>query len=151
MKNLSVTTTTKNFSIQKREIHNLVSYLKNHLKLQVKILEINLINQDEILQLNIEHLGHNYTTDIITFNYSEIMDVIDAEIFISLHDCLENSKRFKCSFDNELKRLIIHGILHLIGFDDKSKKDKLIMKKKENELLALLNDNYNLRLSEYAG
>lgn len=151
MKNLSVTTTTKNFSIQKREIHKIISYLKNHLKIQVEYLEINLINQDEILELNIEHLGHNYTTDIITFNYSEIMDVIDAEIFISLHDCLENSKIFKCSFDNELKRLIIHGILHLIGFDDKSKKDKLRMKKKENELLALLNDNYNLRLSEYAG
>lgn len=151
MKNLSVTLTNKHFAVNKLQIHKLVNFIKNHLSLKVNYLEINLVSSSEILEINTEHLNHNYTTDIITFNYSEIMDVIDAEIFISLHDCLNNSKRFKCSFDDELKRLIIHGMLHLIGFDDKTKKEQWKMRKKENELLEIINVNSNLRLSEYAG
>lgn len=151
MKNLSVTVTEKHFAVNKLQIHKLVNFIKNHLSLKVDYLEINLVSSSEILEINTEHLNHNYTTDIITFNYSEIMDVIDAEIFISLHDCLNNSKRFKSSFNDELKRLIIHGMLHLIGFDDKTKKEQLKMRKKENELLEIINVNSNLRLSEYAG
>lgn len=151
MKNLSVTATEKSFLLNKKEIHKLISYLIKQLKLELSYLEINLVNQDEILEINSEYLKHNYTTDIITFNYSEIMHVIDAEIFISLHDCLENSVRFECSFNDELKRLIIHGLLHLIGFDDKSIKEQNKMRIKENELLALVNDNIKLNLSEYAG
>jgi rRNA maturation RNase YbeY len=151
LKNLSVTVTDKHFAVNKLQIHKLVNFIKNYLSLKVDYLEINLVSSSEILEINTEHLNHNYTTDIITFNYSEIMDVIDAEIFISLHDCLNNSTRFKCSFNDELKRLIIHGMLHLIGFDDKTKKEQLKMRKKENELLEIINVNSNLRLSEYAG
>lgn len=149
MKNLSVTLTEKQFSIRKREIHKLLNFLIKSLDLQLNYLEINLVTKEEILELNVEHLNHNYTTDIITFNYSEIMHVIDAEIFISLHDCLENSTRFNCSFNDELIRLVIHGVLHLIDFDDKTKEEQTRMRKKENELLALVKDNFNLRLSEY--
>lgn len=98
-------------------------------------LEINFINANEIVRINQEYLKHDYSTDIITFNYSEENNLIDGEIFISVEDALENAKKFKISTKEEIFRLIIHGILHLLGYDDLKKKDKNIMKRLENRLL----------------
>ena len=69
MKNLSVTVTDKHFAVNKLQIHKLVNFIKNYLSLKVDYLEINLVSSSEILEINTEHLNHNYTTDIITFNY----------------------------------------------------------------------------------
>lgn len=124
-----------NYKINKILIHKLLSFLKKELKISINSLELNFIEKEEIILINKQYLGHNYSTDILTFNYNKNNNSIDGEIFISVDDALENSKKFKVSLSNELYRLVIHGILHLLGFDDREKKDKKIMKVQENLLL----------------
>lgn len=123
------------YKIDKIQIHKLVSFLKNELNISINSLEINFLSAKEIHKLNNKHLKHNYSTDILTFNYTGNIKELDGEIFISVKDAFENSKKFKVSFTDELYRLVIHGILHLTGYDDKKSKDKIIMKEKENLLL----------------
>jgi len=133
IKNLQVFSPSK--SINKLSIHKLVSALKKELDLQINSLVINFVTETEITDLNEKYLGHYYSTDIITFDYSEDKKEIDAEIFISVDDAESNARKYKVHFKNEVTRLIIHGILHLLGYDDQQKKDKIIMKRLENDLL----------------
>lgn len=133
MKNVKVFSGDK--AINKSKIHVLINALSKELKFTVESLEINFISGYEIEVLNKSYLNHKNSTDIITFNYSGRKDKLDGEIFISADDARENAKKFNVSYKNEISRLIIHGILHLVGFDDKKKKDKIIMKRNENRLL----------------
>jgi len=87
-----------------------------------------------LLNINNQFLSHNYFTDIVTFNYCENETII-GEIFISKETVLNNSKRFFVSFEDEILRVIIHGVLHLIGYNDHSSEEKKIMREKENEYL----------------
>ena len=89
-----------------------------------------------LLEINKQYLQHDYFTDIITFNYNE-NEVISGDIFISLDTVKSNAEEYKVTFFNELLRVIVHGILHLIGFDDKTSEQKKIMREKENEALNL--------------
>jgi len=93
-----------------------------------------------LLEVNKTYLDHDYFTDIITFDYVEGM-LINGDIFISVDRVLDNSVEFKTTFENELNRILIHGVLHLVGYKDKNKKDKLLMTAKEDFYLKLLNDN----------
>jgi probable rRNA maturation factor len=90
-----------------------------------------------ILNINKEYLNHDYFTDIITFNYNE-NDAINSDIFISLHTVEENSFQYNTSFQSELSRVIIHGILHLVGFNDSNDQQQQLMTQKEDEALSLL-------------
>ena len=90
-----------------------------------------------LLELNKQHLSHNYFTDIITFNYCE-NSTINGDIYISINSVENNSISFDVSFINELNRVMIHGILHLLGFDDKTNEEKIIMREKENYYLDRL-------------
>jgi rRNA maturation RNase YbeY len=90
----------------------------------------------ELLEINLKHLNHNTFTDIITFDYTEGVK-INSDIFISINRVEENAKKFKVSFEEELHRVIIHGVLHLCGYKDKSKSDTELMRKKENWALNL--------------
>lgn len=89
-----------------------------------------------LLNMNREHLNHNYYTDVITFDYTK-GNVIAGDVFISIDRVIDNAKQFNQSFDKELLRIIIHGVLHLLGFKDKSEDEKLIMTSKEDESLKL--------------
>ena len=93
-------------------------------------------SDDELLEINIKHLNHNTFTDIITFDYTEDKK-ISSDIFISIDRVIENSKKFDTSFENELHRVMIHGVLHLCGYKDKTKSDAELMRKKENWALKL--------------
>ena len=93
-------------------------------------------SDDYLLDLNNQYLNHNYYTDIITFDYTE-KDVIGGDLFISYDRVKENAKKYKETFKKELLRIIIHGLLHLIGFLDKTKEEKNTMTLKENEYLSL--------------
>lgn len=95
------------------------------------------LNDEELLQINKEFLKHNTYTDIITFDYSE-KSKLSADIFISVERVKENSVKLSISFEEELHRVIIHGILHLCGFKDKTKIDSALMRKHENKALQLL-------------
>jgi len=89
-------------------------------------------------KINMEYLGHNTFTDIITFDNSEQEQDIDADIYISIERVQENSREYEVPLENELHRVMIHGILHLIGYKDSSNDEKQIIRKKENECLNLL-------------
>ena len=84
-----------------------------------------------LLELNIKHLNHNTLTDIISFDYT-MGKLISGDIFISVDRVKENAKLFDVSFDDELHRVMIHGVLHYCGFKDKSPEDKIKMRFKEN-------------------
>jgi probable rRNA maturation factor len=90
-----------------------------------------------LLSMNQDYLNHKTLTDIITFDYSEGEDV-DGEIYISIDRVRENATKFEKTFEEELHRVMIHGVLHILGFKDKSLSHKSIMRKKEEACLSLL-------------
>lgn len=90
-----------------------------------------------LLELNQEYLNHHTLTDIITFDSSEEENTISGDIFISIDRIKENAENLKITFNTELHRVIIHGILHLCGYTDKSKDEKLTMREKEDHYLSL--------------
>ena len=99
--------------------------------------EINYIFCDDnyLLEVNKEYLNHDYYTDIISFDYSE-NKMISGDIFISIDRVFENSKSFKKTFDNELRRVMFHGLLHFCGYKDKTDSEKEKMRKKEDFYLS---------------
>jgi len=94
------------------------------------------VNDEKILEINNEYLQHDYYTDVITFDYSE-NDVVNGDIVISLDTVRTNAEKFGKTFDDELHRVIIHGILHLCGLHDKAPGEREQMEKAENKALAL--------------
>ncbi|SNR40899.1 rRNA maturation RNase YbeY [Lutibacter agarilyticus] len=101
--------------------------------------EINYILCDDeyLLKLNIEFLGHDTLTDIISFDYT-LGKLISGDIFISVERVLENALNLNQSFENELNRVMIHGILHYCGFKDKSDDEKATMRAEEDKCLKLI-------------
>ena len=95
------------------------------------------VDDEKILEVDNEYLGHDYYTDIITFDYDED-DVINGDIVISLDTVRTNAEQFGKTYDDELHRVIIHGILHLCGINDKDPGEREIMEENENKALALL-------------
>lgn len=94
---------------------------------------------DEYLhKINKEHLNHDYFTDIITFDNSEEKGVIESDIFISIDRVKENAQTQNTSFETELHRVIIHGMLHLLGYHDKTPDEQSLMREKEDACLSLL-------------
>ncbi len=92
---------------------------------------------DEYLhRLNVEYLDHDTLTDVITFHYAEL-PLIEGDIFISIERVKENAGDFNVSFEQELHRVMAHGLLHLCGYRDKTEEEKRVMRKKEDEALAL--------------
>lgn len=94
-------------------------------------------NDDKILEVNRQYLKHDYFTDIITFDYCE-GDMLSGDLFISLDTVRTNAELFHKTYDDELHRVIIHGILHLVGINDKGPGEREIMEAAENQALDLL-------------
>ena len=95
------------------------------------------VDDEKILEVNKEYLGHDYYTDIITFDYDED-DVISGDLVISLDTVRTNAEKFGKDYTEELNRVIIHGILHLCGINDKGPGEREIMEANENKALAIL-------------
>lgn len=94
-------------------------------------------DDETLLSINRDRLGHDFYTDIVTFPLSDGSNFISSEFCISLDRIAENCLNFGRSFDNELLRVVIHGVLHLTGFDDLTESDRLMMRSKEEECLKL--------------
>lgn len=129
-------------AVNKRAVHSLISALMMEFELKISFLSISLINSSELRVVNKKYLKHDFNTDIITFNYSKQPNEIDGEILISFEDARLNAKKYKTNYDKEINRLIIHGILHLLNYDDNNKKNKTIMRQMENKLI----NRYNFTL-----
>ena len=95
------------------------------------------VDDEKILEVNREYLGHDYYTDIITFDYDED-DILSGYLLISLDTVRTNAEKFGKTYDEELHRVIIHGILHLCGINDKGPGEREIMEAAENKALAML-------------
>ena len=102
--------------------------------------EINYIFCDDIYlhKINQEFLKHDTYTDIISFDYT-LGKEVGGDIFISIERVLENAEKFNEVFENELHRVMIHGVLHFMGYKDKTKKEKTLMRTKEDEKIFILN------------
>jgi probable rRNA maturation factor len=93
---------------------------------------------DYLREINIQFLKHKTYTDIITFNYNPSKLEIEGEIYISIDRVLENAEIYKTDFFTELNRVMVHGVLHLLGYNDKTKSEKQAMREKEDACLSLL-------------
>jgi probable rRNA maturation factor len=100
--------------------------------------EINYIFCDDeyLHKMNVEFLDHDTLTDVISFDYT-MGNEISGDVFVSVERVLDNSKDFKTSFDEELKRVLVHGVLHYCGYKDKTEADEALMRNKEEEKLAM--------------
>ena len=123
------------FLVQNKE--QLLSWLSDCVLLldkQIGDIHIALMDDDALLALNQKHLDHNDYTDVITFDYSTVKTV-NCDIAVSTDRVSDNATLEGVSVDNELARVLIHGILHCVGYSDKTPNDKRIMRMKEDEML----------------
>ena len=95
-------------------------------------------SDDKLLEINKERLGHDFYTDIVTFPLTDCETVLSSEFCISVDRIKDNAETFGRSFESELYRVLIHGVLHLIGFDDLTDTDEKVMREKEEEALKIL-------------
>lgn len=105
---------------------------------QLNSLNIIFCSDVHLGKINQHYLNHKTLTDIITFDNSLEQGSIEGDIFISIPRVRENATKFQVTFDSELHRVMVHGVLHLLGYNDKSKHQKTIMRKKEDAYLSLL-------------
>lgn len=116
-----------------------IKWIKDSIKNEAKTVgEISYIfcSDGYLHKINLEYLNHDTFTDIITFDYTE-GNIVSGDIFISIDRVKENAAKFKTVFENELSRVIIHGVLHLMGYKDKSAQEKEQMRSKEDFYLTL--------------
>ena len=99
-------------------------------------------DDDYLLEINKQYLDHDTLTDIISFDYS-VGNELHGDIFISVERVRDNASDFKVSFDDELKRVMVHGILHYCGYKDKSEKDEQLMRAKEEEKMNMFHVKQN--------
>lgn len=107
-------------------------------------LGIVILTDDELLEMNLRVLKHDFYTDILTFEIERSENELEAELYFSFDRVQENALRFKVSLRNELARLAIHGMLHLAGFDDKEPEAKKLMRKKERFFLEYLQNERSI-------
>lgn len=130
----------KNRSLYKRWIREIILTEQRFDNLK-KCGDLNIIfcNDEYLLNVNNQYLKHNYYTDIITFDYSD-NQIINGDLFISVDSVKNNSVTYKTEFMTELSRVIIHGVLHLCGYNDHTEEDKKLMKEKEDFALTKLQE-----------
>ena len=116
-----------------KEWLNLVAFEEGN---KIQNLNFLIVGDKRMIHFNKTYLNHNYSTDIITFDNSENKK-ISGDIVISIERVKENSKKYKVKLEDELRRVMAHGLLHLLGYDDKNEKEKKRIRKKENYYLEM--------------
>lgn len=126
--------------IKKRDTANWIKTVAKNYNRKVGEIAYLFCDDKKILEINRTYLQHDFYTDIITFDYSE-EDTISGDIFISIDTVRSNSQKYQTEFMEELHRVIIHGILHLCGVNDKSEEEETEMREAENSALTLLKNS----------
>ena len=127
-------------NIKKRETSAWIKKIANSYNKKIGDVGYLFCNDEKILEINRQYLDHDFYTDIISFDYSE-GDIISGDIFISLDTVRTNSQKYNTDYQEELHRVIIHGVLHLCGLDDKLEEDAIRMRESENSALKQLYSN----------
>lgn len=123
---------------EKRKLTNWIKLCINEENKTLDTISFNFCTDEYILQLNNDSLQHDYYTDIITFELNDKNEPIEGDIYISIDRVKDNAKTLNTLFTTELHRVLIHGVLHLCGYKDKSKKEELLIREKENYYLNKL-------------
>lgn len=122
---------------EKRKVREWLSKTAENEEHKIGIVNFVFTNDDILYQLNKEYLSHFTLTDIITFDLSDRDRELTGDVFISIDRARENAKKYKVALKNEIHRLLLHGLLHLMGYKDKSKDEKTVMRAKEEFYLSL--------------
>ena len=131
---MAITFNTQHITFKLKQGTKIKPWIRKIIELEKKQLgQLNFVftSDEDLLKVNQQFLKHDTYTDIITFDYSEGKK-LSADIMISIDRVEENAKKLKIDFQEELKRVVIHGVLHLCGYKDKTKADSELMRKKEN-------------------
>ncbi len=127
------------FKLEKRrELRKWINNVVNSEKCNIEWINFVFCDDRILADMNIKYLNHNTLTDILTFSFSNSGENISGEIYISVQRVRENASNYKVTFEKELHRVMIHGILHLLGYKDSTKTEKDIMRQKENFYLSYL-------------
>ncbi|MCE1164182.1 MAG: rRNA maturation RNase YbeY [Bacteroidetes bacterium] len=124
----------------RRGVKDVITYVLFHEKETIGAVNVLFCNDGKIIGYNKKYLNHDYETDIITFRYDG-GDSVESDIIISVETVKRNSLLYKSGFINELYRVVIHGILHLCGYEDGTARQRTAMRKKENYYLKILGIN----------
>ena len=128
----------KTFEVsQKDKLRLLLKEVCKQENAQLSFINCVFCSDEYLLQINKKHLKHNFLTDIITFDFSEKKDQIEGDLYISVDRVKENAKKYGFTFKTETIRVVLHGLLHLIGYKDKSEKEKKRMRVLENKYVSL--------------
>ncbi len=140
----------------KREVNQIINkkYLSKYIlkrfikceKLESKTINLNynFVSEDQQIKINREFKAHDYNTDIITFNVSNDPCELTADVYISLKQVKKNAEKYKVSLNSEMNRVLIHGFLHLVGFNDETNLEKREMRKQENKFLNYINKKFHV-------
>lgn len=120
---------------QKKIIEDLVIFIVTSYGKEVGEISYIFTSDAYLLQVNIEYLNHNFYTDVITFDYC-VDTIVSGDIFVSIERIRENSIKFSQNFNTEFLRVIVHGVLHLLGFNDSTDEEKIIMRGLENKFIS---------------
>lgn len=124
-------------NIQREKVRKIILATISKHKYKLQDITYVFVSDDELLEINKEHLNHDYYTDIITFDLSEETKVISSEIYISIDRVRDNARKMNTSIKNEMLRVLFHGVLHLCGYKDKTQSEEKLMRKLEDECLTL--------------
>ncbi len=125
--------------LSEEKISNWISNIVENHQASLQLLNIIFCSDDYLYQMNVDYLSHDTYTDIITFPYSDpLTEPLSGDLFISVDRVRENAAAFLVTFEEELSRVMIHGVLHLLGFGDKTPEEATLMREKENASLQLL-------------
>ena len=122
--------------VTNKSVKSLVSLVMRGEDCAINEIIVNFVDNNEIKKINKKYLKHNYFTDIVTFPYNNSKQNIECEIFISLNTVKYNGVMYKTGYKGELKRVIIHGCLHLAGYNDRTKRQKELIRAKEEFYLS---------------
>ncbi len=122
--------------ISKKSLKEYLKSLASTEDKQLKDLSVVFTDDDYLLEVNKQYLNHDYYTDVITFDYS-VDNHVSGDIMISLPRVKENAESLKVSYEEELYRVVFHGLLHLCGYKDKTPSDEQLMRSKENKYLGM--------------
>ena len=130
----------KTFKIKNRKkLRLLLKKVCKYEKVNLGYINCVFCSDKHLLEINKKHLKHNFLTDIITFDFSEEKNHIEGDLYISVDRVKDNAKKYKDTFLEESTRVILHGLLHLIGYKDKTEKEKKRMRVLENKYVSLYN------------
>ena len=116
----------------KQKIKQLVKNILKKEELKYSYINLVFCDDEKIRDINQEFLKHDYETDVLSFYDKDEDGLIESDVIVSVDSVLENSKRYKTRFEDELNRVVVHGVLHLCGYNDDTRSDKIQMRKKEN-------------------